>query len=131
MVGVMPHDEDSGWTGTHPGVSGCEIAARPGEPLARGGRVSNPPALSPAAQGPGAPNIGRSHVTATRKRAPTPGMYGPNRDGLLDPDRATVQDRATKSSERLAAEKADKYAISPVIRQLRAVSAKVFRGSNG
>jgi hypothetical protein len=31
------------------------------------------------------------------------------------------------SEERLAAEKADKYAISPVIRQLRAVSAKVFR----
>lgn len=53
----------------------------------------------------------------TRKFPRMPrGFYGPNADGLGDPDRMTVADRATKSPERHDWETSRRRSASPLIR---------------
>jgi hypothetical protein len=54
---------------------------------------------------------------------PPHGVYGPNQDGLLDPQKATLEDRQHKSTARLAEERADSELMSPFIAAMRASSA--------
>lgn len=55
------------------------------------------------------------------------GMYGPNMDGLLDPERATVLERHTTSVERLQEERARRRSMSPFIRALQAATDRALR----
>lgn len=50
------------------------------------------------------------------------GLYGPNGDGLNDPDRFTVIERAHQSLDRLKAERDRRRSPSPVIRALQAAT---------
>jgi len=66
-------------------------------------------------------------TTRNRPQVP-PGLYAADGSGLLDPTRPTVEDRLTKSPERIAAERADARVLSPTIRRLRAVARRALGG---
>ena len=57
---------------------------------------------------------------------PPHGVYGPAMDGVLDPQKASVEDRAHKSTARLSEERTDSEYLSPMIRTLRDASAKAL-----
>jgi hypothetical protein len=54
---------------------------------------------------------------------PPHGVYGAARDGLGDPQKASVEDRQHKATTRLTEERTDSELMSPMIRTLRASSA--------
>jgi len=54
------------------------------------------------------------------------GLYGPNGDGLTDPDRFTVVERARKSVARLKVERDRRVSLSPLIRSLQAATDAAF-----
>jgi hypothetical protein len=64
------------------------------------------------------------------KKPPMPpvGIYGPNRDGLLDPDRASLADRQHKSVARLSEELYESRLLSPFIRTLRSAASRALKG---
>lgn len=61
------------------------------------------------------------------KRPPRPLAYGPDQDGLLDPDRPSIAERQRHTPERIAAERADKASRSPLIRALRAAGRAALK----
>ena len=54
------------------------------------------------------------------------GRVGPNRDGLFDPERFTIAERARYSVERLAREANRRASLSPVVRRLQAETDKAL-----
>ena len=52
------------------------------------------------------------------------GLYGPNRDGLGDPERPDLTERLTLSPERIAEDADRAAALSPMLRRLRAVALR-------
>jgi hypothetical protein len=56
------------------------------------------------------------------------GAYGDTHDGLLDPDRPTLLERATRGDDRLAEDLADRRSMSPLIQRLRASVPVALRG---
>jgi len=66
-------------------------------------------------------------TTRNRPQVP-PGLYAADGSGLLDPDRPSPGDRATKSAARLDAERADSRLLSPFVRQLRAAARRALGG---
>jgi hypothetical protein len=57
---------------------------------------------------------------------PPRGLYGPNRDGLGDPDRFTLAERATRSDDRLQIERDRRRSWSPLIRALQAATDRAL-----
>jgi hypothetical protein len=57
-------------------------------------------------------------MTTKRTRIPA-GLYGPERDGLGDPDRPTVAERMVRSPERLAEERQRRSSPTPIVRALQ------------
>lgn len=60
------------------------------------------------------------------KRPRMHGLFGPNMDGMTDPERASVEERATTAPARLAVERARRRSLSPTIRRLQAVTDKAL-----
>ncbi len=58
------------------------------------------------------------------------GEYGPNGDGLGDPERLSVSDRQRISPGRLAEERRDAATLSPTIKRLRAAARKALGGAS-
>jgi hypothetical protein len=54
------------------------------------------------------------------------GVYGANRDGLLDPNKASVEDRRTKATTRLTEERTDGEFLSPWVAALRAAADRAL-----
>ena len=52
------------------------------------------------------------------------GLYGPNRDGLNDPERPDAGERVTRSPEWIAEDADRAAALSPMLRRLRAVALR-------
>jgi len=53
-------------------------------------------------------------------------QYGPNYDGLGDPDRITTAERQTESTARLIEERNRRRSASPLVRALQAATDKAF-----
>lgn len=53
-------------------------------------------------------------------------QYGPNYDGLGDPDRITVAERQTESTTRLIEERNRRRSASPLVRALQAATDKAL-----
>jgi hypothetical protein len=64
------------------------------------------------------------------KKPPFPpyGVFGANRDGVLDPARASLEDRQHKSVARLSEELYESRLMSPFIRTLRAAASRALKG---
>ena len=60
-----------------------------------------------------------------RKKIPR-GQYGPDRDGLLDPEMHTPGERYTTSETRLNEQKDRRTSPSPFIRKLQAAADKAL-----
>lgn len=54
------------------------------------------------------------------------GRYGPNYDGLGDPERITAAERMTASEPRLIDERQRRASRSPMVRALQAATDKAF-----
>ncbi len=57
------------------------------------------------------------------------GLFGPNYDGLLDPERITAQERLRTGQARLIEERRRRSSLSPVVRALQAATDRAFRGA--
>ena len=53
--------------------------------------------------------------------------YGPNMNGLGDPERASVQERHETAPARLAEERTRRAAFSPLVRGLQAVTDRALK----
>lgn len=77
------------------------------------------------------PVSGWSPLLAERRMAGTMtiprGMYGPNMDGLGDPEKASIGERHKTAVPRLQEERARRRAFSPLIRGLQAATDRALR----
>jgi hypothetical protein len=55
-----------------------------------------------------------------------PSWYGPNRDGLLDPDRLTAAQRARQSPAWLGETRDRRASASPLVRRLQAATDRAL-----
>ncbi|MEE3127546.1 MAG: hypothetical protein VX494_10070 [Actinomycetota bacterium] len=54
------------------------------------------------------------------------GLYGPNRDGLLDPARLSSKERQTRPADLLAEEYARRTSPSPFVRRLQSAADRAL-----